>query len=85
MTTTYHGHNFVIYKNIESLCYAPGTNTQLQSVITQKQTKEKEISSVVFRRGGRVLDEGSQKVHTLSYKINNTQYEGCNVQYDQYN
>ena len=64
-----------MYRNIESWCSVPGTNI-VQLHYKNKQTKkhiEKEISFVVTRSGEwgeGELEEGSQKVKTLSYKTN---------------
>ena len=53
---------------------------------SESKNSEKYIRFVVTRGGGweeRVWEKCSQKVQTLSYKIN--KLEGCNVQYDDYN
>ena len=37
---TYCGYHFVMYRNIKSLCYVPGTNTVL---FLKKQTKKQTL------------------------------------------
>ena len=77
MLTRHRGDHFERYRNIESLCGAPGTNTVWKVNSTSKTNKltEKEIIFVVTRGGdwgeGK-LDEGSQKVQISSYKITST-------------
>ena len=69
----YYGDHFEMYRNIESLCCAPGNNTVVQ-LCFENIFIEKEIRFLVTTGGGwgqGELDEGSQKVQTFSYKINN--------------
>ena len=64
--------HFIIYRNIQSLCCAPETNSVVGQVYFKRQTNkliEKEIRFVVTRRHGE-LDESSQNVQTPSFKIN---------------
>ena len=74
---TYHGEQFVIYRNMESLCHAPVTNIVLQvnyTTKTNKQNSQKKRSDSwlpeVGGMGEGELDEGGQKLQTSSYKIN---------------
>ena len=66
MVTRHHGDQLEMYRNIESLCCASGTNTVLQVSYTSKTNTlvEKEIRFGVTRGMGweqGVLDTGSQK------------------------
>ena len=42
---TYHSDHFVMYRNIESLCYTPGTNSVLYVSYTSKQTNSQKNRS----------------------------------------
>ena len=69
-----HGNNFEMYRNIVSLCCVPGINIELQvnytSKISKQTNSQKKRSEEAGVWGGE-LDEGSQKVQTSSYKMNN--------------
>ncbi len=73
----YCGVQFEMYRNTKSLCCVTGTNIVLKvnyTSKTQKHTHREELRLVVTRAGGgwgwEVVDKGSQKVQTSSYKIN---------------
>lgn len=73
---TYDGDYFVIYRNIELLCCAPGINIGLQVKYTSKTKKPTNIAKkvrFVVTRGRRWgeggLDEGGQKSKGKKQKI----------------
>ena len=81
----YHCDHFVMYRNIESICCVRGTDVVLSFTYTSKLSKQ--TNKLIEKRSdlwlSEALEEGSQKVQTLSYKIN--KYQGCNIQHDKYN
>ena len=79
---TYRSEHFEMYRNIKSLCCVTGTNRVVgQFYFKNKQTHRKRDQICGYQKAE--LDEGSQKVQTSNYRINN--YQGCNVQHDKYN
>ena len=78
MVTRQHGDHLEMYRYIESLCRASGTNIVLQVSYTSKTNKrtnkliEKEMRSDLVTRGGGggELDENNEKILQISsYKI----------------
>ena len=64
-----------MYRNIELLCHAPGSNIVLQVIYISKtnKTQRKRDQICGYQRWGMgkgELDESRQKVQTSSYKIN---------------
>ena len=85
---TYCNDHFVMYRNIKSLCCAPGTNSVIgQSIKLKKKPKQTHRKRDQICGGQKQgvgegeLDEGGQRVQTSSCKINN--YQGYNTHRDQ--
>ena len=84
---TCRGDHFVLYRNMESLCCAPGTNIVLQVNYTStnktKKTYRKRYQICVKQMQGVEgggTEEGGEKLQTSGYKIN--KYQGYNIQHD---
>lgn len=77
----YFGDHFVMYGNIESLSHALELTQCCWSFILQDKQTHREISQICGYQGEGELSEDSQKVQTLSYRINsrNVMYSMINI------